>query len=130
MIDSIIGLLICGMGVWLIYFVVQSLTNSQYDYRLDYQLFLQTIESDEFKFQLEKVDAETIHFYSPKTNKKYRLSKYNDTLRLQGATKGHLPVLEHVKKVHWESQSKSQVLIKGEFDNGETFSSSSIFDKT
>lgn len=129
MIDNIISLLICGMGVWLIGFVIQSLTNQARDYRLEYQLFLQTIEGSEFSFELDKIDSKTIYFYSPKTKKKYRLTRYIDTVRLQGATKGHIPVLEHVKTISWKSQSKSQILIEGEFDNGETFSSKSIFEK-
>lgn len=127
MIDSIISLLFCGMGALLIYFMVQTLTNQSKDYQLDYHIFLRTIESHNFQFELQTMDDERIVLYSHKTKKKYRLAKYNDCLRLQGITKGHVPVLEHVKKVSWKSQNKYQVLIKGEFTNGEEFSSTSIF---
>ncbi|MGF7436613.1 competence type IV pilus minor pilin ComGF [Lentilactobacillus senioris] len=127
MIDNIVSLLFCGMGVGLICLAMQNLINQTHSYQLDYQLFLRTIESNDFKFKLVDINPNTIYFYSPKTRKKYRLTKYNDTLRLQGLTKGHIPVLEHVKEASWKSQSTTQILIKGEFDNGEKFSSVSIF---
>lgn len=127
MIDSIVSLLFCGMGMWTIFFILQSLNNQWQDQTIAYHNFLQTIESSQFNFKLVRVTSQTVTFYSPKTKKEYRLSEYQDMIRLQGTTQGHVPVLEHVKKVEWKSQGKAQLLIRGEFDNGEHFKSVSHF---
>ncbi len=116
LIESLIGLIICVMGVGTIIMVFSYAGNQANDYTTHFYSAIQLIESKKFSFRLVDISRNDVFLYSPVTKKHYHLQQYQDMVRITGVSMGHIQTLTHVEKAEWH-WSRGCLKTNVQFDN-------------
>lgn len=118
LIESLVSLMICICAVWTVVVMIKYVGQTRNRHQVDFYSYIQILESERFKFELQNVRSKDVRMYSPVTKKKYHMQLYDDMIRITGVKMGHMRALTAVKDVNW-SRDRGCLKTVVTFSNGQ-----------
>lgn len=120
MIESLMSLIVISM-IAIIVTYIPAIQKAKYsnDTLINYHLFLNTLESDNYRFTIKSAQNGNIKLYSKEKSKFYTIRKRNNIIYLRNiSSKGYVPLLNNADKLDSKIVNK-HLKISVIFKNGE-----------